>query len=533
MLATDDPRTFTRVLGIVGLLWVLDVVTRRAARGTPDAGVGSSLAWWALRSNPAAWSALAIGLFVLLLGPRRARAFAGWHQLEHGPALRLFAMPLVGLTVWYHAFYSYNFFLDEWHHLDRLLIICAAVAVWWRPIFVLPLVLLARIVDTQLLVPLVQSPAVGIGNLLLLCLLVAGAGVVGFAIHGDRRISGIVLVISAVVASHFFQPGRGKISLGWATNSDLGQFARASYTAGWRGAGDGAWSDSLASFVDTFHVPMIVGTLVLEVGALIAVANRRLLCWWLAGWILLHGAVFAMSGFWLFEWVAVELLLLALLVRRDLRESLAENDTPARALLAVGLVAFGGVLFNPPRLAWLDAPVSYGYEIEAVGASGNRYHVPLSEFDPLGEDIAFGFVDFLAQPDVVNGYGGVNSTWLLDQLEEVSTFEDLDRLESSFGETSDEVRSSSEQLIVTWLENANGDRNNTWFLLPPISRFWTSVPGPEYDGDEQLCAVNVIRVRSIHEPEQRFERETVVTVEWDDGIARIERTDDAEDETTE
>jgi hypothetical protein len=530
LLATDDPRTFARVLGIVGLLWVLDVVTRRAASGSPEVGSGSSLIWWALRSNPAAWLALTIGTIALLLGPGRSRALAGWDRLEHGDAVRLFAMPLVVLSAWYHAFYSYNFFLDEWHHLDRLVIIGLAIAVWWRPIFLVPLVLVARVIDAQFLVPFVQSPGTNIGELLLMCLLVVAAALVGFALHGDGRISGVVLVMSAVVASHFFEPGRSKVSMGWATNSDLREFARASYTAGWRGAGDGTWSDSLASIVDTLHLPIILGTLVLEAGALIAVANYRLLRWWLVGWILLHGAIFAVSGFWLFEWVVVELLLLILLFRRDLRDSLRENDTPARALLAVGLVAIGAVLFHPPKLAWLDAPVSYGYEIEAVGASGTRYSVPLSEFGSLSENIGFGFVGFRPEPNAVYSYGGVNSTWLLDQLRDVSTFDDLDTLESSFDETPDDVRVSSEQLVVSWLEHTNDDRGSTWFLISPVSRYWTSVDGPEHDGDEQLISVEVIRVRSIHNPEQRFEREQVLTIEWVDGAARVVRSEDTNEE---
>jgi len=36
----------------------------------------------------------------------------------------------------------------------------------------------------------------------------------------------------------------------------------------------------------------------------------------------------------------------------------------------------------------------------------------------------------------------------------------------------------------------------------------------------------VIRVRSIHEPEQRFDRQTVFTVEWIDRAARIDRSAD-------
>ena len=437
---------------------MLEVATRRAASGGPEPDSGSSLIWWALRANPTAWLGLTVGVAGLLLGPGRNRALAGWDQLERGEALRSSPMPLVMLSVWYHTLYSYNYFLNEWHHLDRLAIIGLGIAVWWRPIFLVPLVLVARVIDAQFLVPFGSSPGVNIGQLLLMCLLVVAAGLIGFAIHGDHRTSGVVLVISAVVASHFFEPGRSKISLGWATNSDLSEFAHASYTAGCARVRrrhlvgldrvdrrDAQRPDHRRDDPPRSRSPHRRGQLSLV--ALVA-----------GGLDPPPRGNSAVSGFWLFEWVLVELLLLILLFRRDLRDTLRENDTPARALLAVGLVAIGGVLFHPPKLAWLDAPVSYGYEIEAVGASGRRYNVVRRRWrrpDPEGNPPA--------ESDV----------------------------------------------LPEWLELGDG---------------------PKYDGDEQLISVEVIRVRSIHDPEQRFEHESVLTVEWVDGAARVVQHDDPAEE---
>ena len=186
---------------------------------------------------------------------------------------------------------------------------------------------------------------------------------------------------------HFFLSGRTKLGVGWLS-TDVANLPLASQTAGWLGQTGGAWSRSLASAFGTLRVPLLIATLALELGSLVAVAHTRLLRIWLVGWAGFHVLVFATTGYWFGSWVAFEVALLVILSRAPFRAWVAENATPARAAVAVASVLASQPLFHPPRLAWVDAPVSYGFRMEATGEDGTIANVGFSALAPFGQDLA-------------------------------------------------------------------------------------------------------------------------------------------------
>lgn len=95
--------------------------------------------------------------------------------------------------------------------------------------------------------------------------------------------------------------------------------------------------------------------MVVELGSAVAVAHPRLLRWWLTLAIAFHAFVFASTGFWFLAWVVVEVAILVLVWAPRLRAWVAQNATPARGLLAAGVVALAGDrLYQPPTLSWFD-----------------------------------------------------------------------------------------------------------------------------------------------------------------------------------
>ena len=510
------------VAAVVVAYVVLDRLTWATTRLDANDIFASSLTARALVDNPLPAVLLASILTSVGLAGR-GRLLARWSGLEHGNALRWLATPMLVVLVWYGAFYEYNYLANHWHTTDRLLVLALGIAAWYRPVFLVPLAIVARVMSGQFVTFLDSTAAENIGELVVVAVLVLAAMAVVAAATGEDESSAALLVVGAATAAHFFVPGLHKIRIDWAANTDVGDFALSSYTAGWLGSGDGHFATRFASAADTFRWPIVAGTLLLELGAVIALLNRRLLEAFLLGWIGLHVVIFTASGFWLFEWVAVELTLFVLLARRDLREWVSANATPARALLGAGLVLFGSLLFHPPRLAWLDAPASYGYEIEAVGESGAEYQVPLDAFAPFTQELAFGFAQFRPEQPAAGGYGAVGSTWELNQLAAAATFDDLRAIERLHPPVPEETREASETLVRRWLEHASAEGRTPWFLLTPPSRFWTSRPAPTWDFDEPLESVTVILVSSLHDGnDQRFERVPVLTVALDaDGDATV------------
>ena len=176
---------------------------------------------------------------------------------------------------------------------------------------------------------------------------------------------------------------------------------------------------------------------------------------------------FATTGFWFLPWIALEVGLLVVLSLPSLRSWVMENATPARGLLAVACVAGAPFLFHPPGLAWLDAPVSSGYEIDAIGVSGAEYHVPASAFAPLSHHIAFDRLQFGPTVAANWRYGAVTTTAHLEALEQITDVDELKAFEATLGPPTGIA--PSRQFLMTFLEYTGRHHSTNWFGLSALS----------------------------------------------------------------
>jgi hypothetical protein len=520
-MAHDEPADLFLVVGVVAAYVVLDVLTRWAAGIDAVDVFEPLLVWRMVISNPIP----IVLLIAAIAGVQRfgrGALLADWTAVDHGVVLRWVATPIVVISTWVGATYEFNFFVDQWHAADRFLLVALAVGAWFRPIVLVAFVLQARLIAEQFAVPFGALASQNISELLMICLLVIVAMYAVAAVVGTTESSGVMLVLATVVATHFFLPGFAKLRLGidWFTDNEIGNFAWNSYVAGWMGGGDGGWARSVSSVARTLRLPIALGTVLIEVGAIVAVLHRRLLRWWLPAWVVFHLSIFVMSGFLLLEWIVVEVVLFVVLTRRSLVDWLSRNDTPARALLAVGLVVVAGpIIYHPPTLAWFDSRVSYAYEIEAVGESGAAYHVSLSEMAPYQQDFGFVFAQFRERPELVRGYGAIGDVWLFEQLQAVEDFDDIDALEAIDDPTSEFTRDQSEQMVLRWFDHANAHGDPSWFPLGAPAKYWVGRPDDVFDFGERLQSVEVVSVRSIiadDADDVRRDRSTVLSVVADD-----------------
>lgn len=526
LLGSDRPFDLALVVATFALFVVLDRLTRLLVVVELDDLGRRSLVLAAMEHRW--WLALAMVVVAGTVAWRWSdRLLARWSATADGRALRLLIAGLVVLVAWQAALYRYNWLAGRSHWPDRLLVLALAVAALARPVFLIPFVAVARIVVEQFVLPFGTTAARNVEDLLLMSLLAVAAGHLIGAFTGSDQTSSTLLIIAAAVAAHFFVPGRGKLAIGWVGVGRVADLPLAAHSVGWRGQGDGGWARDLASAYDNVQWPVKVSTLGLELGSVVAVASPRLLRWWLPACVAFHTVVFATTGFWFGAWVALELALLAMLGFRALRPVARRNATPARGLVAVLAVLAAPLVFHPPGLAWLDGPVSYGYRLQAVDASGVRWAVPFEAFEPLDHHLAFKRLELGPRPHAVGAYGAVASRDEMDALATIDTFDELTAYESS------RALSGSVEVSTDFLEAflVHAARPEASFFervsrrLAPPAHFWTGVDGPAWDHDEPLRRVEVEVVRSIHHrghPEQQ--RVLVLVLEVDaDGRVVVER----------
>ena len=518
LLADDRGSGWSRDAALVVATFMTFVVADRvtgslATLHASDIGGGSLLA--ASFSNR--WFLYVLSVFALAAAMvfRWRWLLAPWEVLEHGAVLRKLAAALVVWLTWNSSLYDFNFWAGQFHGSDRLIVVLLAVAAIFRPLFLIPFVVIVRTINQQFLFPFGTTTPNDIDELLIVALLAVAAGHLVCVATRRQETSPVLLVISAAVASHFFVSGRGKLGLDWLSTNELEDLPLSSYTAGWMGSTGGAFAQRLADVYGVLGRPAMMVTLALELGAIIAVLHPRLLQFWLPGWIGFHVVTFATTGILYLGWTLLEISLLTIVTGWRYKDWIYDNVTLPRTIIVGLAVLAGPVLFHPPTMAWLDGPVSYGYEVEAVGESGTPYHVPLSALSPLDAELALARPVFGPVP-VTGPYGAVTEA---DDLPELRASTDFNTIVAQESTTDSLVLiGKSRAFIIAFFNHANSaERGPWWTAFGRPGRFWTSRPDPEFDFDEPLATLDVVLVTTIHgDGEPSTYRRTVLSISRDE-----------------
>ena len=100
--------------------------------------------------------------------------------------------------------------------------------------------------------------------------------------------------------------------------------------------------------------------------------RRWSLLGFLAGWIIFHLGVFAVSGICFWKWMMVDGTLLIIFLARD-SGRVFPIFTRRHFVLSLFLILGGLFWFRPVNLAWYDSPTTYAYRFVGVGESGATY----------------------------------------------------------------------------------------------------------------------------------------------------------------
>lgn len=442
---------------------------------------------------------------------RGTRLLGAWSHLEEGQAMRWLLAPLVILLTWQGSLYEPNFLADHYHGSDRVILIILAIGVFLRPLFLLPFVIQSRIISEQFVAPFDTTAANDIDELLVIAIVAVAAGYVLYVQSGRQETSAVLLVLVAALGAHFFASGWAKFRVDWYSTNDLSNLPLSARTAGWLGGDGGSYAAAVSELFEVVASPLMALTLVLHLGAVVAVLHPRILQWWLPALTIFHLFVFATTGFFLLGWMLLEVGLLVIVTAADHRPWVHDDFTPARAVIAVAAVLAGPLLFHPPNMTWLDAPVAYGYEVEAVGESGATYHVPLSAFTPMDQELSFSRLQLGRTVPLSGGYGAARAEDL-DALNRIVDVESLTMTEAaatlrSAAKGSREERSKEQDqaqaFIVAFFDAANARAGSTslraW--VDPPEHFWTGSEGPTYRFQEPLTSLQVVQIATIHHAE--------------------------------
>lgn len=368
------------------------------------------------------------GVLVVLL----ARREAAWCRVAGGGGFRALATVAAAALAWPVVTSPYNFVFGHGHDADRLILLLLALLVALHPGWVVPFLALLLLLSGELNHPL-PSVSLTTAMLPLSVLLVVAAAVflrsfdgrhgrlrfaLFWVVHGGLALllppqtlpswlvvallaatapalrrslpapvaegsRAFVVVTLAAVASCYFVPGLEKLSISprgieWVTDHELADLLLYRWSLGWL-TEIGEPAKALLLRATDAGGPLVLGVVLgAELAGAALLAHRRSAAALLALYAAIHLGIYALLGIFFWQWLAIDLVLLVIVLRGLDRSAFGRHALA----LSAPLVLLAPYWLEPPRIAWHDTPLSYRVEIEAVGASGAVYPIDRRFFAP-------------------------------------------------------------------------------------------------------------------------------------------------------
>ena len=452
----------------------------------------------------------ALMLLTMLLGWRSL--LRGWGELELGLALRPWVLLLAAMLAWWFASYPYNFYFDQLHLADRLALLMLALLIAWRPVFILPFVLLLSTIIWQFFQPIGDwswaQPSMPMRLLLLLF-----AALWLHALTARQHSRDWMFVGLCLIAAHYWMPGLNKLSMAWPGYGHIYNFLLNTYANGWLGFLQPTQVAAAAKVIALFDWPMRIGTLVAQIGVLLLLWRRFTVVGFLVLWSLFHLGIFLLSGILFWQWMLLESSL-ALLIQRIWQRRPIPFVTTPHLLVSMVLIVGSPLWVKPVALAWLDAPISYTYRYFAVTGDGRRYNLPPAFFAPYDFQFTLGFFKYLSPPPHLDiTWGASGQRHVADALMADPSPAGVARVERELGRDPRDPRRQAvlEQFIARFVAKrvAAGPAQGgyAWWSAPVQIRTWPH--GEAYAWQAPITRVEVEQVTNLFDGERYSEIATI------------------------
>ena len=414
-----------------------------------------------------------------------------WSNLTYGDQLRWFIFFIAAIIVWTYSTYNYNFYYNQTHALDRLLLVIWCIGILAHPIFVNLVLAHALIVLKQFHYPL--GSYTWTDKRVLFDILILFSASLYFAALGIEIGIVFVFVLICMHAANYLLPGIGKLRIGWYQHEKIYYLSLCGYANGWKIVSQETLK-KLVPLLKKANWLFIGGTLVIELLPLAIWGHPLMPPMVFALAILLHIGIFTLSGILFWKWILLNIGLIVLTM--SLPSSYASLFSWQSLFLSFALFAVAPWLFSTITLAWFDTPLTYTFDLTAVGVSGSLYSVSRGAMSPY--DVIFAqnrFSYTVDQKFAVGVFGTTPKLEIVQKIEQAQNHpnrkKQIDMLGSSAYSKSQTARLQS--FLVTYLANLNHQTNkNQWFTkISAPQHIWTMRQANHYAHQEQISHVNM------------------------------------------
>ena len=479
------PECFIFICYFVVFEWI-----KRASPLPPDS-YGETFVLWEfcsfLLSRPKL-GILLLPLLCFLIWKRRV-LWIKWNSIPEHWVLQIIIGTTVISLAWPLVACPYNFFTDQLHLADRILLLALAVASMWRPLFLLPLTLCAAPLVWEFRTGWGPYPWEFFGMPLRLIVLFF----VWFCFSSLRQTwkhSSFLFLMLCLIAAHYWGPGLTKIQTGWFWENKISYLLSGSHAIGWLAFASPESIAKATSILSKLNFLLIFGAIVVEIGCLcILLARARGAIIYLLLAAGFHFGIFFICGIFLWQWAIIEFVAAITLWRKKHLLS-REMFSFWHLALSVVLVASAPIWLKSAKLTWFDGPVKYSYRFSAIDDQGNTWELPPQFFAPYDKQFSLNVLNYLSQGEPLLTTGPRKA---ISSQEEARTLEDLEALELSEGipVSNERALEHMKHFLETVATNYNRHpERRTWFkFISPPPGIVTSARGDRLEKQHTIRQV--------------------------------------------
>ena len=345
------------------------------------------------------------------------RGRLGWSQIDCLGGFRWPIFGVVATLAWAYSGYGYNYYLDQSHLWDRLLLTLLMFGTLRSPLLIAVFCLELLVSRGQFSHLIAARTPIGdelpirilgmvVGCALwnaLLCALASIPAASRIALvkmwcpSARVQIRTLVYSILCLIGFYYAFGGLSKLLIGanltdWMRFNHMENLFVASYLNGWLNHLPETRILELAEWIRSISVPIAAMTLIIELGMLFILLRQRGTLLLLAAVSSMQFGIVIMTGIIFWKWMILDLSLLAWLWFWRKHEEVRCIYSRSNFIVSLLLIAAVMAAFHENRFAWWNTKWIKVYEIEAIDEAGNRYLVDYADFAPY---ILFDFY----QPD--------------------------------------------------------------------------------------------------------------------------------------
>jgi hypothetical protein len=443
---------------------------------------------------------LLAGLLPLIVFRKRI----SWELIDVSMKMRSFVWIVAAVMGLNFILSDYNYYYDHSFFFDRAALAVLLILIRFHPGFLFPFVVLMMAFALQIHHPLPEAmwnwPDKRMPTHLLFALV--WFVYVRVFVRTDPRLPLILAVFTA--ASIYAHAGFSKMAIGpelttWLLDNPTSHILVSAYQNGnWLGHLKPSTVVRVAEWLS--HVDVINNgfTLVAEVGAALALLDRRITRLFLSACVLLHLGILATTGIFFWKWILVDI---AMVGYAGLLWKWGAPDPSVTKAHAVGLAALTfvfamghfkttGILF-----AWWDTRHAQFFSYEVETDSGERYSLDARYFTPYDIMFVQSRFYYIVPKRVLSGTYGVTHHYPLFTALETAQVVDLpgiyERHAMSFFRP--DLRYDFGRFIQRYVTAAMRRDRKEWlprWLSPPY-HFQTTFPADQYPGGSRIRMVHV------------------------------------------